>query len=48
MSQSISVGGFQWRKQTLRFNEEFIKIYDADSDKGAKSVVKYLKELQDI
>ena len=34
MSQKLPVSGFKWKKYMLKFNEEFIKIYDEDSDKG--------------
>ena len=34
MSQKLPVDGFKWKKNMLEFNEEFIKNYDEDSDKG--------------
>ena len=34
MSQKFPVDGFKWKKEMLKFNEEFIKNYDEDSDKG--------------
>ena len=34
MSQILPVSGFKWKKNMLKFNEEFIKNYDEDSDKG--------------
>ena len=34
MSQKLPVRGFKWKKDKLKFNEEFIKNYDEDSDKG--------------
>ena len=34
MSQKLPVDGFKWKKNMLKFNEEFIKNYDEDSDKG--------------
>ena len=34
MSQKLPVNGFKWKKNMLKFNEEFIKNYDEDSDKG--------------
>ena len=34
MSQKLHVSGFKWKKHMLKFNEEFIKKYDEDSDKG--------------
>ena len=48
MSQKLSVDAFKWEKDMLRFNEEFIKNYDEDSDKGYifEVDVEYLKHLQ--
>ena len=34
MSQKFPVDGFKWKKNMLKFNEDFIKNYDKDSDKG--------------
>ena len=34
MSQKCPVDGFKWKKNMLKFNEEFIKSYYEDSDKG--------------
>ena len=34
MSQKLPVKGFKWKKNMSKFNEEFIKNYDKDSDKG--------------
>ena len=34
MSQKLPVSGFKWTKNMLKFNEEFIKNYDEDCDKG--------------
>ena len=34
ISQKLPVDGFKWKKSMLKFNEEFIKNYDEDSDKG--------------
>ena len=39
MSQKSPVDVFEWKKDMLIFNEEFIKIYDEDSDKGYILVV---------
>ena len=33
MSQKLSVDGFKWKKNISKFNEDFIKNYDKDSDK---------------
>ena len=45
MSQKLPVRGFM-----LKFNEEFIKIYDEDSDQGylLELDVKYLKNLHGL
>ena len=34
MSQKIPVNGFKWEKNTSKFNQNFIKNYDEESDKG--------------
>ena len=34
MSQKLPVDGFKWKINMLKFNEEFIKNYDEDRDKG--------------
>ena len=34
MSQKLPVDDFEWKKNMLKFNEDFIKNYDEDSDKG--------------
>ena len=50
MSQKLPVGGFKWKENMLKFNEEFIKNYDKDSDKGyiLEVDVKYPKNLHDF
>ena len=47
ISQKLSVDGFKWKKSVLKFNEEFIKNYDEDSDKGyiLEVDVEYCKNL---
>ena len=47
MSQKLPVSDFKWKKNILKFNEEFIKNYDEDSDKGyiIEVDVKYPKTL---
>ena len=47
MPQKLPVDSFSWNKTRLRFNEEFIKNYDEDNDKGyiLKVHVEYLKNL---
>ena len=35
MSQKLPVNGFKWvKKMLLKFNEDFIKNYDDNSNKG--------------
>ena len=34
MSQKLSLSGFKWKTNMSKFNEEFIKNYDEDSNKG--------------
>ena len=34
MFQKLLVDGFKWKKNILKLNEDFIKNYDEDSDKG--------------
>ena len=47
MSENISVDGFQWVKDLSQFNEDFIKSYDKNSNKGdfLELDVKYPKKL---
>ena len=48
--QYLPVNGFKWKKSTVTFNEEFIKNYDEDSDKGYsfKVDVEYPKDLHGL
>ena len=50
MSQKLPVNGFKWVEDISRINEEFIKNYDENNDKGyiLEVDVKYLKKLHDI
>ena len=50
MSQKLPVDGFKWEKNMLKFNEDFIKSYDGDSDKGYifEVDVEYPKNLHDL
>ena len=50
MSQKLPVDGFKWKKHMLKFNEDFIKNYDEDSDKGyiLEVDVEYPKTLHDL
>ena len=34
MSQKLPVNGFKWKKYVSKFDEDFIKNYDEDSNKG--------------
>ena len=34
MPQKLPVNGFKWVKKLSKFNEDFIKIYDENSNKG--------------
>ena len=34
MSQKLPAGGFKWKKNMLKFNGDFIKNYDQNSDEG--------------
>ena len=34
MSQKLSVNNFEWIEDTSQFNEDFIKIYNEESDEG--------------
>ena len=50
MSQKLPVNGFKWLEDTSEINEEFIKNYDANNDKGysLEVDVKYPRKLHDI
>ena len=50
MSQKLHVDGFKKKKNMLKFNEDFIKNYDEDSDKGyiLEVDVEYPKNLHDL
>ena len=43
MSQKLPVDGFKWKKNVLKFNEDFVKSYDEDSIKDI-----YLKYMLNI
>ena len=34
MSQKLPVNVFKWKKNVFKFDKDFIKNYDVDSDKG--------------
>ena len=50
MSQTLPVDGFKQIKNTLKFNEGFIKNYDEDNDKGYifEVDVEYPKSLHNV
>ena len=50
MSQKLPVKGFKWVKSVSKIDEDFIKNYDEDSDKGyiLEVDVKYPKNLHDL
>ena len=50
MSQKLPVNGFKLVEDTLEINEEFIKNYDENNDKGyiLEVDVKYPKKLHDL
>ena len=50
MSQKFPVDGFKWKKDMLKFNEDCIKHYDEDSDKGymLEVYVEYPENLHDL
>ena len=49
MSQKLPVNGFKWINDITKIDEEFIKNYNEDNDKGyiLEVDVKYPKKLQD-
>ena len=50
MSQKLPVDGFKWKNYILKFNEDFMKNYDEDSDEGYifEVDVGYPKNLHDL
>ena len=50
MSQKLPVNGFKWVKKLSKFNEDFIKDYDENSNKGyfLEVDVDYPKKLFDL
>ena len=50
MCQNLPVNSFKWKRNMLKFNEEFIKNYDEDSDKDyiLEVGLEYLKDLHDL
>ena len=50
MSQKLPVDGFKWKENISKFNEDLIKNYDEDSNKGyiLEVDVEYSKNLHDL
>ena len=50
MSQKLSVNNFSWIKDTSRFNEDFIKNYNEESDEGnfIEVDVQYFEKLYEL
>ena len=50
MSQKLPADDFKWKQNMLKFNEDFIKGYDEDSDEGyiLEVEVEYPKYLNDL
>ena len=50
MSQKLPVNDFKWTEDTSKINEEFIKNYDENNDKGyiLEVDVKYPKRLHKL
>ena len=50
MSEKLPVDGLKWKRNMLKFNEDFIKNYDEDSDKESilEVDVEYPQNLHDL
>ena len=50
MSQKLPVNNFSWIKDTSRFNEDFIKNYNEESDEGnfIEVDVQYFEKLYEL
>ena len=50
MPQKLPVNNFEWIKDTSQFNEDFIKIYNEESDEGyfLQVDVQYSKKLHKL
>ena len=50
MSQKLPVNGFKWLEDTSEINEEFIKNFDENNNKGyiLEVDVKYSRKLSDL
>ena len=50
MSQKLPVDGFKWKRNILKFNEDFRKNYNEDNDKGIffQVDIEYPKRLHNL
>ena len=50
MSQKLPVNNFEWIKDTSQFNEDFMKNYNEESDKGyfLEADIQYLEKLHEL
>ena len=50
MSPKLLVDGFKWKENISKFNEDFIKNYDVDSNNGyiLEVYVEYAKNVHDL
>ena len=50
ISEPLPVNGFEWMEDSSKIDEDFIKNYDENSDKGyiLEADVKYLRNLHDL
>ena len=50
MSQKLPVNDYKWVEETSQFNEDFIKIYNEDSDVGyfIEADVQYPEKLHEL
>ena len=50
MLQILPVNNFEWIEDTSQFDEEFVKIYNEESDKGCflELDVQYLQKLHEL
>ena len=48
--EKFPLNGFKWKKNNFKFNEDFVKNYDEDRDKGSilKVDVEYSKDLPEL
>ena len=50
MSQKLPVNNFEWREDASQFNEDFIKLYNEEIDKGCflEDDVQYPEKLHEL